>query len=888
MKLSFSQKLIPYYLFVFFSIIIFNTSQAQFAPLPKEWKFKLGDDMEWANPSFNDAGWNNKQIGKNWAATGIKDNVYAWYRIKIIIPSSMKVAEKGNIIKLNLGKIDDVDQTFFNGKMIGQTGSLPPHYKTKWDAERVYTIPENNILWDKENVIAVRIFSLDSANMGMYEGPYSYGPIQFSDFISVQNSITETDHNGFITTIKFTNKSNYAFKGSAKYWIKDKNNKVVYSETKPVQVTPEEGSETDITFSNYQPVNENIFRVGYMVTENSTTAKIKNEQVYLSDKHINIKVAGEPKPVIENKIQDAFSPIPFQNQILQGYIGKRFTQNLEERLLKVDEDGIIDGYLQRPGNHPWYGEHVGKYLESACNVWKVTHDTRLKAQMDRIMYELINSQLKDGYLGTYTPENYWTSWDVWSHKYNLYGLLAYYTTTGYQPALEACKRMGDLLCTTFGNKPGQRDIILSGEHVGMAATCVLDPMVELYRYTGEKKYLDFCYYILSAWEQKDGPKIISSLLATGKVNKVANGKAYEMLSNLVGLAKLYRVTGDPKLLKPVLIAWQDIVTNRLYITGTTSSFEYFQAADVLPAADTNHIGEGCVTVTWIQLNQNLLDITGQLKYEEQIEKSIYNQLFGAENPESGCVSYYTPLMGVKPFSCGISCCTSSVPRGIALIPYFTFGNVNNVPTLMLYGPASYKENYTTADKKNIHLSLQIESTFPDNGNSTITVNTSQTAFFPLGLRVPSWCSSFIAEVGGKEYKGIANQYLVIKRIWKSGEKIKVSFKIPIQILPGGKSYPGQIAFQRGPQVLAFDNSLNIDLLKKYQFDTNQKLAVEKPGSKSDEKVLPRQWIGKQAYKVNIIGKDANTPNQQLTLVPFADASQTGGSIKVWMPFNVIK
>lgn len=887
MKYTLSRELIRYHLLVFFSIIVFNTSQAQYTPLPKACKFKLGDNLEWASPSFNDASWDKKQTGTSWSATGIKDNVYAWYRIRIIIPSSMKISQKGNRIKLNLGKIDDVDQTFFNGKMIGQTGSLPPHYETKWDAERIYTIPEEDILWDKENVIAVRVFSLDSAHMGMYEGPYNFGPIQFSDFISVQKSITETDHNGFITTIKFTNNSDYAFKGCVKYWIKDKNYKLVYSETKQVQVEPKKGSETDVTFTNYHPANENIFRVGYEVSEDNTTATVKGEQIYLANRHINIKVAGEPKPVIENKIQDVFSPVPFQNQILKGYIGKRFMQNLEERLLKVDEAGIIDGYLQRPGNHPWYGEHVGKYLEAACNVWKVTHDTRLKAQMDRIMYELISSQLKDGYLGTYIPENYWTGWDVWSHKYNLYGLLAYYTTTGYRPALEACERIGDLLCKTFGNKPGQRDIILAGEHVGMAATSVLDPMAELYRYTGEKKYLDFCYYILDAWEQKDGPKIISTLLSTGKVNRVANGKAYEMLSNLVGLAKLYRVTGDPKLLKPVLIAWNDIVANRLYITGTTSSFEHFQDDNILPAANKDHIGEGCVTVTWIQLNQNLLDITGELKYEEQIEKSIYNQLLGAENPESGCVSYYTALMGVKPFSCGISCCTSSVPRGIALIPYFTFGNVKNVPTLMLYGPGSYKENYTTSGNKNINISLQIESSFPDNGNSTITVNTSKPAFFPIGLRVPSWSNSFVAEVGGKKYRGIANQYLVINRIWKSGEKINVSFNIPVQIVGGGKSYPGQVAFQRGPQVLAFDSTLNADLFKKYQFGSGQKLTVKTPGNKSDIALLPEQWIGKQAYKVDIIGNNSKVENQQLIIVPFADASQTGGDVRVWMPLNVI-
>ena len=602
-------------------------------------------------------------------------------------------------------------------------------------------------------------------------------------------------------------------------------------------------------------------------------------------KQIEIKVADEPKAVVENKIKNVFTSIPFQDQHLDGYLGKRSIQNLEERLLKVDENGLMGGYLHRPGNHPWIGEHVGKYLETACNVWKNTHDVRLKKQMDRMMFELINTQLKDGYLGTYDKADYWTSWDVWSHKYNLYGLLAYYKTTGYKPALEACKRMGDLLCITFGKNPGQRDIILAGEHVGMAAISVLDPMVEMYKYTGEKKYLDFCYYILDAWEQPNGPKIISSLLATGKVTKVGNGKAYEMLSNFVGLTNLYRVTGDEKLLKPVLIAWQDIVTNRLYVTGTTSSYEHFQDDGMLPAENKSDMGEGCVTTTWIQLNQDLLAVTGELKYMEQIEKSIYNQLLGAENPETGCISYFTALMGKKPYSCEITCCTSSVPRGIAMIPYFTFGNVNNIPTLMLYEPASYKENITTADHKNINLSLQIESRFPENGNARITVKTSQTASFPISLRVPSWCTTYLAEVGGKQYKGSANQYLILDREWKSGDKIKVSFKMPVQILDGGKSYPGQIAFQRGPQVLAFDDSLNAEFLKTHQMKSDQKLFVEKPEASSNADLLPKQWIGKQAYSESVIDGNNNSAKQQFILVPFADASQTGGAVKVWMPLT---
>lgn len=864
----------------FFAVLLSYNSRAQLVSLPQESKFKFGDNSAWADPAFNDSDWTMQQLGKSYT----RDSSYAWYRIKIIIPATMKTS-KGKGIKLHLGKIDDVDQTFFNGKLIGETGSFPPNYVTQWQTDRTYLLPENAVLWDKENVIAVRIYNL-IGGMGMWEGPYKYGPVQWSDFITVQHTITETADNGFTLKLKFTNNSTEAFEGTINYWIAGKNNKRIFTETQPVQVKAVKGDAGEIVFSNYIPIDEKIFKVGYFIKENTSAASVTNEQLYLADKRLKITVAASPKPVIENKIKDVFVSIPFQNQQQRGYLGKRMNQNLVERLLKLDESGTLDGYLERPGHHPWAGEHIGKYLETASNVWKSTGDAQLKMQMDRLMYQLIYSQLPDGYLGTYSPDEYWTSWDVWSHKYNLYGLLAYYKATGYQPALDACMKMGDLLCKTFGNMPGQRDIIKAGTHIGMAATSVLDPMVELYKYTGDKRYLDFCYYILDAWEQDNGPKIISSLLATGKVTKAGNGKAYEMLSNFVGIANLYRVTGDEKLLKPVLIAWNDIVTNRLYITGTTSSHEYFQDDEYLPAGLNANMGEGCVTTTWIQFNRQMLAITGDLKYFEQIEKSIYNHLLAAENPETGCVSYYTPLMGAKPYTCYITCCQSSVPRGIAMIPYFTFGNIENVPTLLMYEPALYKENVTTAGKKNISLTLQVESGFPENGSAIITVTTSESASFPISLKVPSWCSSFTATAGGKVYTGIEGKSVIIERSWISGDKIKVSFQMPVRLLSGGKSYPGQIAFQRGPQVLALDSLLNTEVLKNSSLVSAQKIWIEKPEVKKGIVVLPKQWIGKQVYTVNVADKRTKVKEQQLVLVPFADASQTGGAIKVWLPLSV--
>ncbi|MFA6456317.1 MAG: beta-L-arabinofuranosidase domain-containing protein, partial [Bacteroidota bacterium] len=507
---------------------------------------------------------------------------------------------------------------------------------------------------------------------------------------------------------------------------------------------------------------------------------------------------------------------------------------------------------------------------------------RLKKQMDRIMYTLINTQLEDGYLGTYTPGEYWTSWDVWSHKYNLYGLLGYYSATGYLPALNASKRIGDLLCRTFGDQPGQQDIILAGEHIGMAATSVLDPMVELYKYTGEKKYLDFCFYIINAIEQRHGPKIISTLMESGKVNAVANGKAYEMLSNLVGLVNLYRVTGDEHFFKPAVRAWEDIVTNRLYITGTTSSWEHFQADSVLPASDKDHIGEGCVTVTWIQLNRMLLEVTGELRYAEQIEKSLYNHLLAAENPQNGCVSYYTPLMDQKPFISSISCCTSSVPRGIAMIPYFPFGNRNGIPTLMLYEPGSYNDVVTTQNKKSVTVSISVKGSFPEQGAMIVTVDPVRTSTFSLALRVPTWCSEFTALVGGKVFKGIPGEYLTINRAWRKKEKINVRFDLPVQTLSGGKSYPGRIAFQRGPQVLAYDGALNSVQLPD---STIQAINIQTPEFNYVPNLLAKEWIGTQSYIIPL--PENNTAKSSLVLVPFADASQSGGIVRVWLPLNIV-
>lgn len=277
---------------------------------------------------------------------------------------------------------------------------------------------------------------------------------------------------------------------------------------------------------------------------------------------------SRPISKTHDKVEDVFVPAAAQPQALDGYLGQRMRINIEKRLLRLDLDSILEPFEHRPGRQAWVGEHVGKWLHAASLSWKHTGNPQLRTRIDQTVQRLLVTQLPDGYLGTYVPEKRWTQWDVWSHKYNLIGLLSYYRLTGDEASLAACRKIGDLLVDTFGTDPGKLDIVhrTHSTHVGMAAGSVLEPMVMLYRYTGEKSYLNFCHYIVSAWEQEHGPKLISSLLEKeGNVFRTANHKAYEMMSCLVGCLELYRVTGEERLFQAVQLAWHDIFDKRTYI-----------------------------------------------------------------------------------------------------------------------------------------------------------------------------------------------------------------------------------------------------------------------------------------------------------------------------------
>jgi DUF1680 family protein len=601
-------------------------------------------------------------------------------------------------------------------------------------------------------------------------------------------------------------------------------------------------------------------------------------------------IADKVVPVVADK-QDCQWP---DRVHLTGWIGARMQVNEANRLAKLDPARLLEGYRKRPGRQSWDGEHVGKWLHAATLAWVNTGDAALRQKLDYVAAELVKCQLEDGYLGTYLEKDRWTEWDVWAHKYNLIGLITYVRYTGNTEPLPACRRMADLLCKTFGERPDQRDIIKAGHHVGLAPTSVLEPMVLLYRLTGEPRYLDFCKYILRAWEHPNGPKIISTLLSQKRVDKVGNGKAYEMLSCLNGALEYYRTVGGRDILDACVNAWQDIVGNRLYLTGASSYNEVFHDDYDLP--NVSNVGETCVTVTWLQFNAQLLRLTGEARFAEQLERLILNQLLGAQRCDGSAWGYYVQMEGKKPYSSTLDghCCLSSGPRGLALISTFALTTDGDGVVVNLYdeGTATLELRETKAP-----VTLTTKTLYPGDGKVLINVQPAASGEFCVKLRMPSTCPSPSTRVNGKKVEGKPGPdgYLAIKRKWTTGDRIELQLRLEPRVIIGDHENQGKIALACGPLVLAADAALlpsaDADPAQHLRLNDVAAAAADLPSLQFKAEPADgtfKTWPGARIFRINGVTRRTTGSLKRgspikMGLVPFGDAGETGSDYKVWLP-----
>ena len=222
----------------------FSSVRAQDVPLAKGWKLAVGDSAQWASPTYNDQHWKEVNVAHSWEQEGHPGyDGFGWYRIHVVIPSSIK--EKAFLkdsLRINLGSVDDNDEVFLNGKLIGRFGGKTGDIKTGgFYGPRTYTIAANNpaILWDKENVLAVRIFDT-GGDGGIYGTNFSIGMADVMDHVTVN---TEADfeygeHQSLSKSVKLITTNHYDYKGKLAFKVTDpETNAVLYEKTNDAAFT---------------------------------------------------------------------------------------------------------------------------------------------------------------------------------------------------------------------------------------------------------------------------------------------------------------------------------------------------------------------------------------------------------------------------------------------------------------------------------------------------------------------------------------------------------------------------------------------------------------------------------------------------------------------------
>ncbi|MCI4671313.1 MAG: beta galactosidase jelly roll domain-containing protein [Bacteroidia bacterium] len=143
---------------LFFMLLITTAVQAdveKLIDLSGQWAFTIGDKTAWASPYYDDSNWDRVKVPEQWENEGFEGyDGFAWYR-KSFFSNELPT---GQDLYLSLGEIDDADEVFLNGVMIGSSGSFPPHFSTAYNSKRWYLIPRELINTSGKNVIAVRVY----------------------------------------------------------------------------------------------------------------------------------------------------------------------------------------------------------------------------------------------------------------------------------------------------------------------------------------------------------------------------------------------------------------------------------------------------------------------------------------------------------------------------------------------------------------------------------------------------------------------------------------------------------------------------------------------------------------------------------------------------------
>ena len=476
------------------------------------------------------------------------------------------------------------------------------------------------------------------------------------------------------------------------------------------------------------------------------------------------------------------------------------------------------------------GEYQGQYyndsdvyklLESASWALAGEDDPELKALVDLLIDDISAAQQPDGYLHTYftlvRPGERWTNFDL--HEMYCAGHLfqaavAHYRSTGETRLLDVARRFADHICERFGPEDEGKQFGNDGHpEIEMA-------LVELYRATGDRKYLEESQYLVgnrgygrvSAHPYGRFPASYGQDHVPFHQSTRLEGHAVRAVYLNCGATDIAVETDVPELRTALDTMWHSMVSRQMYIhggLGPRHENEGFGPDDYELPNHRAH-AETCASVANVMWNWRLLLLTGESRYADLMEQTLYNSVLSGVSLDGKGYFYQNPLSDNgthrRQTWFTTACCPGNVSRTLAQLPGYYYTTSESAVWVHLYG--SNRATLPLSD--DITVQLVQRTNYPWSGEIVIEVGTAGT--FDLHLRLPGWCAdgwNVTLNGGAVGHTVTAEGYLCISRAWQAGDVVTLDLPMPVRRVT---SHPlvaenhSRVALMRGPLLYCLEGA----------------------------------------------------------------------------------
>ncbi len=608
--------------------------------------------------------------------------------------------------------------------------------------------------------------------------------------------------------------------------------------------------------------------------------------------------------------------------IRDGFWSKRRKTNVESSIPSMHDEliehGRMDNFLRLEGKSdasqrgPVYSDSdIYKWLEAVGFALQSGDLPQLHATGETTIRQVVAVQESSGYLNTYfqgdrrnlrmLPATQETGHETYCLGHMLQSAIAWYRATGDTTLLNAGARFVDnFMLPNYGPAPSQNPIVAGHPEIEMS-------LIELYRTTGNRRYLELAGYILHgdsriSLTQRQMTYMFCGIPFTSRTK--LEGHAVRAMYACCGATDYYLETGDPEYWKTLNVLWNDLAQHQIYITGgvgARAAGEAFGEAYELPNAQA--YGESCAAIGNLMWNWRMLSATGDAKFTDVIERALYNGINSGMSLDGTTYCYRNPL-AFDPSSgdkirnpwYDTTCCPPNLERILASLPGYFYGTSDDGLYVHLYDNSEL--NWRLQDGNGIRVVQR--TLYPWNGEVQLEVRPQRKAEFAVYVRIPAWSMRSTVRVNGERIDGAdPGHYLAIRRSWTGGDRIELVFDVSPQLVranPAVTENTGRVAFQRGPVVFCMEGLDQPDRPSQRNLagfsvkSTGATAAHYDPNLLDGIVVLEHQGNHEETPPSSSLYFAADTPQPEanpatLKLIPYYSwANREPSEMQVWIPY----